>query len=112
MKRLWTNSLVAKFFLSYLAVVLLLFAGFYLYSSTILRDHQIATLSGRMEQEAHLLGRVLPFDIEGADLDSLCRDLAQRADLARYRNRFRWTSARRLRRIFDRPWKTIQADLR
>ena len=42
MKRLWTNSLVAKFFLSYLAVVLLLFAGFYLYSSTILRDHQIA----------------------------------------------------------------------
>ena len=62
MKRLWTNSLVAKFFLSYLAVVLLLFAGFYFYSSTILRDHQIARLSNRMEQEAHLLARVLPFD--------------------------------------------------
>jgi two-component system, OmpR family, phosphate regulon sensor histidine kinase PhoR len=77
MKRLWPNSLVAKFFLSYFAVVLLLFAGFYLYSRTILRDHQIATLSGRMEREAHLLGRVLPFDREGPDMDTLCRDLAR-----------------------------------
>ena len=77
MKRLWTNSLVTKFFLSSLAVVLLLFGGFYLYSSTILRDHQIATLSNRMEQEAHLLGRVLPFDLEGAPLDAFSRDLAR-----------------------------------
>ena len=77
MKRLWTNSLVAKFFLSYLAVILLVFAGFYLYSSTILRDHQIASLSDRMEQEAHLLSRVLPFDLEGAPLDIVSRDLAK-----------------------------------
>ena len=76
MKRRWTNSLVTKFFLSYFAVILLLFAGFYPYSSTVLRDRQIAMLSSRMEQEAHLLGRILPFDIEGPNMDALCRDLA------------------------------------
>ena len=29
-----------------------------------------------MEQEAHLLSRVLPFGIEGAELDEICRQLA------------------------------------
>lgn len=77
MKRLWNNSLAAKFFLSYFAIVLLLFAGFYLYSSTVLRDHELSTLSERMGREAHLLGRVLPFDVEGASLDTLCRGLAE-----------------------------------
>jgi two-component system phosphate regulon sensor histidine kinase PhoR len=77
MKRLWTSSLAVKFFLSYFAVVLLLFAGFYFYSSTVLRDHQISTLSNRMELEAHLLGRVLPFDVQGPQLDTLCRDLSR-----------------------------------
>ena len=77
MRRLWPTSLVTKVFLSYFSIVLLLFAGFYLYSSTLLRNHQLATLSDRMEQEAHLLSRVLPFDAEGISLDSLCRELAR-----------------------------------
>ncbi len=70
MKRLWNTSFVAKIFLSYFAVVALLFAGFYLYSNQQVREFHIATLSARMDQEAHLLGRVLPFDVEGLPLDS------------------------------------------
>ncbi len=77
MKRLWNNSLVAKVFLSYFSVVALLFAGFYFYSNNQVREFHIATLSARMDQEAHLLGRVLPFDIEGQPLDALCRQLAR-----------------------------------
>ncbi len=77
MKRLWNNSLVAKFFLSYLAGRRAALRRFLLYSSTVLRDHQIASLSDRMEQEAHLLSRVLPFDLEGAPLDIVSRDLAK-----------------------------------
>ena len=57
MKRLWNNSLVAKVFLSYFSVVALLFAGFYFYSNNHVREFHIATLSARMDQEAHLLGR-------------------------------------------------------
>jgi len=77
MRRLWPSSLVTKVFLSYFAIVLLLFAGFYLYSSTILRHQQVALLKDRMEQEAHLLSHVLPFDAEGPALDGLCRELAR-----------------------------------
>jgi len=77
MKRLWNISLVAKVFLSYLAVVALLFAGFYFYSIQHVRDFHIATLSARMDQEAHLLSRVLPFDVEGLPMDALCRQLAR-----------------------------------
>jgi two-component system, OmpR family, phosphate regulon sensor histidine kinase PhoR len=77
MKRLWPSSLVTKIFLSYFAIVLLLFAGFYLYSSTLLRGQQVALLKDRMEQEAHLLSHVLPFDAEGPPLDTLCRELAR-----------------------------------
>lgn len=76
MKRLWNTSLAAKVFLSYLIVVALLFTGFYFSSSKFVREFHIATLSGRMDQEAHLLGRVLPFDVQGPPLDSLCRQLA------------------------------------
>src|SRR6185503_10410306 len=77
MRRLWPTSLVTKVFLSYFAIVLLLFAGFYLYSRILLRKHQIALVSDRMEQEAHLLGRVLPFDAESVSLDAFCRELAR-----------------------------------
>jgi len=76
MRRLWSNSLVAKVFLSYLAVVAILFASFYYSSSTTLRNFYISSLSGRMEQEAQLLGRVVPFDMEGSVLDELCRQLS------------------------------------
>ena len=77
MKRLWNTSLVAKIFLSYFAVVALLFAGFYFYSNQHVRQFHVATLSARMDQEAHLLGRVLPFDVEGLPMDTLCRQLAR-----------------------------------
>ena len=77
MKKLWTNSLAAKVLFSYLAIVALLFACFYFASSALLRDFYVSSLNSRMGQEAHLLARVLPFDIEGAALDALCRQLSQ-----------------------------------
>lgn len=77
MKRLWNNSLAAKFFLSYLVVVALLFAGFYYSSTAILRNFYLDWLGERMEQEAALLSRLLPFDVEGAPLDELCRELTR-----------------------------------
>ena len=77
MKKLWTNSLAAKVLLSYLAIVILLFACFYFAGSALLRDFYISSLNIRMEQEAHLLARVLPFGVEGDTLDRYCRQLAQ-----------------------------------
>ena len=76
MKRLWNISLVAKVFLSYFAVVALLFTGFYLFSNKLVRDFHIATLSRGMDQEIQLLSRILPFDLEGVAMDALCRQLA------------------------------------
>ncbi|HXV80156.1 MAG TPA: hypothetical protein VEG60_09780, partial [Candidatus Binatia bacterium] len=80
MKRLWTSSLTAKFFISYLLVVALLFAGFYYASNTILKNFYFEWLSGRMGQEAVLLGRMLPFDAEGEAFDRLCRELSRDSD--------------------------------
>ena len=77
MRRLWNISLVAKVFLSYFTVVALLFTSFYLYSNQRVREFHIATLSARMDQEAHLLDRVLPYDVEGMPLDTICRQLAR-----------------------------------
>ena len=77
MKKLWNRSLVFKFFLSYLAIVTLLFASFYFYSSTSIRNFYISFLSRRLEQEAHLLARMLPSQLEGASLDAYCRQRAQ-----------------------------------
>ncbi|MGE5816927.1 MAG: histidine kinase dimerization/phospho-acceptor domain-containing protein, partial [Deltaproteobacteria bacterium] len=77
MKKLWTNSLAAKVLLSYLAIVALLFACFYFASSALLRDFYVSSLNTRMEQEAHLLARVLPFGVEGTALDAVCRQLSQ-----------------------------------
>lgn len=76
MKRLWNLSLVQKIFLSYFAVALLLVIGFYVSSNSLIRDFHIGTLGDRMEQESHLLSRVLPFDVDGAELDEICRQLA------------------------------------
>jgi two-component system phosphate regulon sensor histidine kinase PhoR len=80
MKRLWTSSLAAKFFFSYLALVALLFAGFYYASNTILKNFYLEWLSGRMGQEAVLLGRMLPFDAEGEAFDRLCQELSHDSD--------------------------------
>ena len=76
MKRLWTSSLVTKVFLSYLAVVVLLFASFYFLFSAELHDRQITAISERMGQEARFLARVLPYGEQGPSLDALCRQLA------------------------------------
>ena len=57
MRRLWQNSLVVKFFLSYLAVVTLLFTSFYLYSGTVVRDFYVSSLGERLELEARLLAK-------------------------------------------------------
>ena len=76
MKRLWNLSLVKKVFVSHLAVALLLILGLYVSTSDLIRSFHIATLSSRMDQEAHLLSRVLPFGVEGDALDALCRQFA------------------------------------
>ena len=76
MKRLWNLSLVKKVFVSHLAVALLLVLGLYVFTSDLIRSFHIATLSSRMDQEAHLLGRVLPFGVEGSELDAICRQFA------------------------------------
>jgi two-component system phosphate regulon sensor histidine kinase PhoR len=80
MKRLWTSSLVTKVFLSYLAVVVLLFASFYIFSTTELRNLQIAAVGERMGREARFLARVLPSGEAGPIFDTLCRQLGD--DLA------------------------------
>ena len=77
MKRLWNHSLAAKVFLSYLIVVALLFTGFYFSSSANLRKFYLDWFSGRMEREARLIARVLPFDVQGNSLDTQCRQLTQ-----------------------------------
>jgi two-component system, OmpR family, phosphate regulon sensor histidine kinase PhoR len=76
MRRLWQNSLVVKVFLSYLAVVTLLFTSFYLYSSTVIRDIYVSTLGNRLELEARLLANALPSLSDNDEFDALCRNLA------------------------------------
>jgi two-component system phosphate regulon sensor histidine kinase PhoR len=76
MKRLWNSSLIFKFFLSYLAIIALLFAGFFFYSGALLKDLYTSSLESRMDREARLLARALPFDREGAPLDALARTLS------------------------------------
>ncbi|HWO43758.1 MAG TPA: ATP-binding protein [Candidatus Eisenbacteria bacterium] len=76
MRRLWSNSLVFKFFLTYLAVTLLLFSGFYLYSGRLLRGFYVDSLGTRMEREARLLARVTPVGSEPGTLDTESERLA------------------------------------
>jgi two-component system, OmpR family, phosphate regulon sensor histidine kinase PhoR len=76
MKRLWQNSLLFKFFLTYLAVIALLFTTFDFYSSTAIRDANTSSLGDRMEREARLLARTLPFISDNQALDDRCRNLA------------------------------------
>ena len=76
MRRLWQNSLVVKFFLSYLAVVTLLFTSFYLYSSTVVRDFYVSSLGDRLELEARLLAKALPSLSDNHESDLVCRNLA------------------------------------
>jgi two-component system phosphate regulon sensor histidine kinase PhoR len=73
MKRLWNNSLVSKVFVSYLAIIVLLFASFYLYSSTLVRNFYVSALSRQLGQSAYLLAQLIPFQLEGSELDSYCQ---------------------------------------
>ena len=100
MKRLWNLSLVKKVFVSHLAVALLLVLGFYVSTSDLIRSFHIATLSSRMDQEAHLLGRVLPFGVEGDELDAICRQFAGELGSRITVDRPRRQSVGRLRRAF------------
>jgi two-component system phosphate regulon sensor histidine kinase PhoR len=43
MKRPWSNSLVARFFLSYLVIILVLFSAVYLYSGAVIGDFTISS---------------------------------------------------------------------
>jgi len=76
MKRLWNSSLIFKFFLSYLAIIALLFASFYFYSEALVKDLYTSSLGARMERESRLLAKALPFELEGAPLDVLTRSLS------------------------------------
>ena len=77
MKRLWPSSLIFKFFLSYLAVITLLFSSFYFYSSTIIRKAYVSSLSERMEREARLVAKTTPWSLDNKALDLLSRDSAR-----------------------------------
>lgn len=76
MKRPWNNRLVYTFFLSYLAIIILLTVGFFLYSSSSLRDFYFASLGKIMEQKIRALARLVPWSNEPGSLDPLCRILA------------------------------------
>jgi two-component system phosphate regulon sensor histidine kinase PhoR len=76
MKRLWNNRLIYTFFLSYLAIIILLSLGFFLYSGSLLRDFYASWLGKMMEQKTQVLARLLPWQDEPGSLDALCRTLA------------------------------------
>ncbi|HEY6366468.1 MAG TPA: ATP-binding protein [Candidatus Binatia bacterium] len=76
MKRPWNNKLIYTFFLSYLAIIILLSLGFFLYSRNLLRDFYASSLGKVMEQKTRLLARQLPWADEPGSLDSICRTLA------------------------------------
>jgi two-component system, OmpR family, phosphate regulon sensor histidine kinase PhoR len=80
MKRLWNSSLVFKFFIPYLAIVALLSASFYFFSSDIFKDLYVSSVGSRMEREARLLAKTMPSDLEGDALDNLARAFSQQLD--------------------------------
>lgn len=76
MKRPWNNRLIYTFFLSYLAIIILLSVGFFVYSRYLLRDFYAASLGKLMEQKTQVLARQLPWSDEPGSLDTICRTLA------------------------------------
>src|SRR5215475_14810180 len=76
MKRPLNNRLVYTFFLSYLAIIILLSVSFFAYSRNLLRDFYASSLGKIMEQKTRLLARQLPWSDEPGSLDSICRTLA------------------------------------
>jgi two-component system phosphate regulon sensor histidine kinase PhoR len=76
MKRPWNNKLIYTFFLSYLATIILLSAGFFFYSSNLLRDFYVSSLDKVMEQKIQTLTRLLPWQDSPGSLDAVSRILA------------------------------------
>src|SRR5262249_12695371 len=76
MKRPWNNRLIYTFFLSYLAIIIILSLGFFLYSRDLLRDLYASSLREVMEQKTRLLARQLPWSEQPGSLDAICRTLA------------------------------------
>ena len=76
MKRPWNNRLIFTFFLSYLAIIILLSVGFFLYSRDLLRDFYVTSVGKDMEQKTLLVARQLPWQNEPGSLDSASRTLA------------------------------------
>ena len=69
MKRPWNNRLIYTFFLSYLAIIILLSLGFFLYSRNLLRDFYASSLGKMMEQKTQVLARQLPWSDKPGSLD-------------------------------------------
>jgi two-component system, OmpR family, phosphate regulon sensor histidine kinase PhoR len=76
MKRPWNNKLIYTFFFSYLAIIILLSVGFFLYSSNLLRDFYVSSLDKVMDQKTRILTRLLPWQDSPGSLDAACRALA------------------------------------
>ena len=76
MKRPWNNRLIFTFFLSYLAIIILLSVGFFIYSRNLLRDFYVAFLGKEMEQKTLVIARQMPWQNEPSSLDPVCRTLA------------------------------------
>jgi two-component system, OmpR family, phosphate regulon sensor histidine kinase PhoR len=80
MKRLWSNSLAFKFFLSFLAIIALLSVSFYFYAAAIIENLYISSLRARMEREARVIAESPSLNLEGASLDNAARRLADQLD--------------------------------
>ncbi|MBM4262745.1 MAG: HAMP domain-containing protein [Deltaproteobacteria bacterium] len=77
MRKPWNNTLIAKFFLSYLAVVALLFIGFFFLAQSDLRHLYTDTVGKSLEQRARLIARILPIGADPAALDRLAKELGK-----------------------------------
>jgi two-component system phosphate regulon sensor histidine kinase PhoR len=80
MRRPWKHNLIVKFFLYHLVVVLPICLLFYFYSASIIKNFYIKTLSQELYDNAIVLSRLLPTEMEGPALDGLCRDLVRGAE--------------------------------
>ena len=77
MKRPWNNRLIFTFFLSYLAIIVLLSVGFFFSIPEIwCAQIYVASLGKVMEQKTSVIARLLPWESEPGSLDLICKNLA------------------------------------
>jgi two-component system phosphate regulon sensor histidine kinase PhoR len=77
MRKPWNNTLIVKFFLSYVSVVALLFVGFFYFALANLRELHLTTIGKTLDQQAKLIARAIPHSAGGPQLDRLCRELGR-----------------------------------